>query len=118
MILTDEFSTSAGDGFPAALQDARRGPTFGVRSNGAGGTVTSYAFGVFSEALSSATIAMHHRQHPVMADGNPTSNYVENVGVQPDIPYEFMTMENLRMGGRPFVEAFSQAIADHIRASR
>jgi len=118
MVITDEFSTSAADGFPAALQDARRGPIFGKRSNGAGGTVLDFASGVFSEASSRATVGMHHRQRPVTADGYPTSSYVENVGVHPDIPYEFMTVENLMNGGRPFVEAFSKAIADHIRSSR
>ena len=33
MVMTDEFSTSAADGFPAILQDARRGPIFGYRTN-------------------------------------------------------------------------------------
>ncbi len=50
MVITDEFSTSAGDGFPAALQDARRGPIFGYRTNGAGGSVLNFFTGLYSEA--------------------------------------------------------------------
>jgi len=115
MIMTDEFSTSAGDGFPATLQDARRGPIFGYRTNGAGGSVRDFAIGLYSEASTRSTIALQHRQRPVVVEGYATSNYVENVGVQPDIPYDFMTMENLMTQGRPFVEAFSKAIAEHIR---
>lgn len=118
MVMTDVFSTSAGDGFPAALQDANRGPIFGTRTNGAGGTVFDFDSGVYSEASSRATAGMHHRRNPVVASGYPTSSYVENVGVQPDIYYDFMTLENLRTGGRPFVDAFSRAIADHVRSSR
>jgi C-terminal processing protease CtpA/Prc len=118
IVMTDVFSTSAADGFPAALQDANRGPIFGTRTNGAGGTVFDFSTGVYSEATSRSTAGMHHRRNPVVAPGYPTSNYVENVGVQPDIYYDFMTLENLRTGGRPFVDAFSRAIADHIRSAR
>ena len=39
LVLTDEFSTSAGDVFPALLQDAGRGKLFGYRTAGAGGSV-------------------------------------------------------------------------------
>lgn len=118
MLLADEFSTSAGDVLPAAIQDARRGPIFGMRTNGAGGNVVDIPVGIFSEATTRATLSLMNRREPVVADGFPTSPYVENVGVQPDIPYNFMTIENQRNAGRPFVEAFSRAIADHIRSSR
>jgi Peptidase family S41 len=117
MLMTDEFSTSAADGFPAMLQDARRGPIFGYRTNGAGGTVQDFSTGLYSEAVTRSTIALQHRQRPIVVEGYPTSNYVENVGVQPDIPYDYMTLENLLTQGRPFVEAFSKAIAEHIRSN-
>jgi len=118
MVITDVFSTSAGDGFPAVLQDANRGPIFGMRTNGAGGTVFDFATGIYSEATSRSTAGMHHRRNPITATGYPTSSYVENVGVHPDIAYDIMTIDNLRTGGRPFVDAFSKAIADHIRSVR
>ncbi len=117
IVMTDVFSTSAADGFPAVLQDANRGPIFGTRTNGAGGTVWTLYTGVYSEAISRSTAAMHHRRNPITAPGYPTSNYVENVGVQPDIYYDIMTLENLRTAGRPFVDAFSKAIAEHIRTA-
>ena len=115
MVMTDEFSTSAADGFPAALQDARRGPIFGYRTNGAGGTVQDFPTGLYSEGYTRSTIALQHRQRPVVVEGYPTTNYVENVGVHPDLPYDYMTLENLLNQGRPFVEAFSKAIAEHVR---
>lgn len=117
MILTDEFSTSAGEGFPAAMQDAQRGPIFGMRTNGAGGTTGSFPTGVFSESFVTHTTAMHHRRQPVVTPDYPTTNYVENVGVRPDIPYDFMTRENLLDAGRPFVRAFTEAMVEHIRRS-
>jgi C-terminal processing protease CtpA/Prc len=118
MVLIDEFSTSAADAFPAVLQDARRGPLFGMRTRGAGGTIRSYRFGVFSEAFTSATIAMHHRLQPVVTSDYPTAPYVENIGVRPDIEYDYMTLDNLLNGGSQFVSAFTAAMLEHIRSAR
>jgi hypothetical protein len=118
MVLVDEFSTSAADAFPAVLQDNRRGPLFGWRTNGAGGTTGSFRTGVYSEFSASHTIAMHHRKEPVITPDYPPTHYVENVGVRPDIEYDFMTRENLVTGGRPFVEAFTAAMVEHIRKNR
>ena len=44
----------------------------------------------------------------------PTAPYIENVGVRPDIYYDYMTAENLATGGVPFVRAFTAAIVDTI----
>ncbi len=118
MVLVDEFSTSAADAFPAVMQDNQRGPLFGWRTNGAGGTTGSFRAGVYSEFSASHTIAMHHRKAPVSTPDYPTAHYVENIGVRPDIEYDFMTRENLVSGGRPFVEAFTAAMVEHIRRSR
>ncbi len=43
IVLVDEFSISAGDIFPAMLQDNRRGPLVGTRTNGAGGSIQRLA---------------------------------------------------------------------------
>jgi C-terminal processing protease CtpA/Prc len=117
MVLIDEFSTSAADAFPAVIQDARRGPLFGMRTRGAGGTVESFDFGIFSEATASANIAMHQRLQPVVTPDYPTAPYVENIGVRPDIDYDHMTVDNLLSGGRQFVDAFTGAMLEHIRSS-
>lgn len=118
MILADEFSTSAADGFTAVLQDAARGPVFGMRTRGAGGSIGSFAFGIFSEASASATLTMHHRNHPVVTAEYPTAPYVENIGVRPDIQFDYMTLENLLSGGRVFTAAFTAAMVEHLERNR
>jgi hypothetical protein len=114
IVVTDEYSTSAADAFPAVLQDAARGPIFGFRTNGAGGTIGSWDSGPYSEVYSSATIAMHHRRAPVSNPGYPTTNYVENAGVYPDIPHDYMSLDNLLQGGTPFRDAMTEAILNEI----
>ena len=39
------------------------------------------------------------------APGFPASRYIENVGVRPDIEYDFQTRENLLSNGTPFADA-------------
>ena len=39
----------------------------------------------------------------------PPSPYIENIGVRPDIMFDYMTRENLITGGAPFVQAFTDA---------
>jgi hypothetical protein len=46
--------------------------------------------------------------------GYPTSPYVENVGVHPEIPLEYMTKENLLTRGGPYVREFSRIIVEQI----
>lgn len=116
MMLIDDFSTSAADAVPAIFQDAGRGPLFGYRTNGAGGAVSIFDTGVFSEATPRVTLSLMVRPKAISAAGYPTTHYIENVGVHPDIPYDFMTVENLRSGRRLFTEAFTRAIVQHINA--
>ena len=52
------------------------------------------------------------------AGGYPVSPYIENVGVHPEIEVDYMTRENLIQRGRPFVNAFTEAMADHIRKNK
>ncbi len=118
MVMTDVFSSSGADVFPAGIQDANRGIVFGTRTNGAGGNVFNFDTGIYSEASSRATLGLMTRRNPMVTYGYPTSSYIENVGVHPDVYADIMTLENLRTAGRPFVEAFSRAIAEHIRNSR
>lgn len=118
IVLTDEFSISAGDIFPAMMQDNRRGPIVGARTSGAGGSVSLWDVGMYSELVSSNTNSLVVRKEPIVTNEYPVAPYIENIGVRPDIPLEFMTRENLRQNGRPFVDGFTQIIVDHIRASR
>jgi hypothetical protein len=118
MVLIDEFSISAADGFAAVLQDNKRALFFGWRTNGAGGTTGSFPVGIFSEGSASHTIAMHYRRDPVVTPEYPVTHYVENVGVRPDIEFDYMTVDNLVSNGRVFVDAFTAAMLEHIRKNQ
>jgi len=115
IVLVDEFSISAGDIFPAMLQDNQRGPLVGTRTNGAGGSISGWPAGPYSEAFTTNTNVLVTRIAPVQVPGYPTNHYIENVGAHADIPVDYMTRQNLLAGGRPFVEAFTGAIVDQVR---
>ncbi|MBI3680064.1 MAG: PDZ domain-containing protein [Acidobacteria bacterium] len=118
IMLVDEFSTSTADSVPAMIQDAGRGLIFGMRSNGAGGTNTSFLAGAFSEGFAGMTLGLMVRPKMIVTSDYPTTRYIENVGVRPDIEYDYMTRENLLQRGQLYVEAFTEAILRHIEASR
>jgi hypothetical protein len=118
LILIDEFSASFGDYTAAVLQDAMRGPLFGWRTNGAGGLVSGQPNGHFSEAFATYTIALGVRNRFVGSDEFGTTNYLENIGVPPDIPFDYMTRANLLSGGRVFTDAFTAAIVAEIGGAR
>ncbi len=86
IVLTDEFSISAGDIFPAMMQDNRRGPIVGTRTSGAGGSVSSWPAGMYSELVSSNTNSLVVRKAPIVTSEYPPAPYIENIGVRPDIP--------------------------------
>jgi peptidase S41-like protein len=117
IVLIDEFSTSAGDIFPAMMQDNNRGPLVGTRTNGAGGSISSWSAGPLTEGMVSNTNTLVIRKDYVAnAPELPPNRYVENTGVRPDIMIDRMTRDNLMNAGRPFVEAFTKALTDHIRS--
>jgi hypothetical protein len=111
LLLTDEFSTSAADSFAAVLQDSGVAKLFGYRTAGAGGNVVSTPAGFFSEGGVSVSQMLTVRPSVQSAPGFPASRYIENVGVRPDIEYDYQTRENLLRNGAPFVEAFLKAAA-------
>ena len=108
MVLTDEFTLSAGDIIAAILQDNHRGSLFGMRTNGAGGSVVSFNCTAFTESKCTITVSLVNRGTLVTGTEFPPSPYIENVGVRPDIVADYMTRANLVSGGAPFVHAFTQ----------
>ncbi|MBI3680063.1 MAG: hypothetical protein HY235_06660 [Acidobacteria bacterium] len=118
MLLVDEMTASGGDMFAATIQDNQRGLLFGMRTMGAGGSVSGYAAGVYSEGFTSLTESLMIRSAKVQPAGYPASSYIENVGVHPDIEADYMTRDNLILDGRLFVRQFVDAMVDHIRRSR
>lgn len=109
LLLTDEFTTSAGDIFAAVLQDNNRAKLFGQRTAGAGGNTVTGSVGFFSEGSAAVTQMMLVRPKTVSIQGFPTTRYLENVGVHPDIPYDYQTRNNLINEGRQYVVDFTNA---------
>jgi Peptidase family S41/PDZ domain len=118
IVLVDEFSTSAGDIFPAMLQDNKRGPLVGARTNGGGGAVSTWPAGFYSESLATNTNTLVVRLEPIYTPDLPAAPYIENIGARPDVRLEFMTRENLLTRGRPFVEGFTRILVNHIRTTQ
>jgi hypothetical protein len=114
ILLVDDFTISAGDIFAAMLQDNRRGALVGTRTNGAGGSISTWPAGFYSESTASNTNSLVTRIAPVAVEGYPRSHYIENIGAHADIHLDYMTRENLLTGGRPFVEAFTDIVVEQI----
>ena len=117
MVLVYEFSASGADAFPAILQDNHRGPLFGMRTMGAGGTVTSFTGTAYTESIIRITTSLMNRANPVVTAEFPPAPDVENIGVRPDIVEDYMTRANLIGGGAPYVQAFTSAIVNLVQNS-
>ena len=114
IVLVDEYSISAGDIFPAMIQDNKRAPIVGMRTSGGGGSVSSWQTGFYSESVASNTNTLVVRNHPIQTPEFPAAPYIENIGVRPDIPLDFMTRSNLMTGGQSYVNQFTQIITSQI----
>ena len=115
LVLTDEFSASGGDMLPAILQSNNRGPIFGWRTMGAGGSVVGFSGPAFTESFFRITVSLMNRGHVVNTPDFPPAPYVENIGVRPDVTVDYMTRANLMSAGAPFVQAFTQAIENLVK---
>lgn len=115
IILIDEFSISAADIFPSMMQDNGRALLVGARSSGGGGSVSGWPTGFYSESISANTNTLVVRRNPIVTSEYPPAPFVENIGARPDIPLNYMTTDNLVRGGRPFVNRFSEILAEQIR---
>ena len=118
LVLIDEFSASAADAFPAVLQDANRALMFGRRTAGGGGLVYPKPVGIYSEAYASLSISLGVRVKESRFPDIPPTRYLENAGAWADFDYDIMTEANLLNNGRPFVDAFTQKIVEHIARSQ
>lgn len=117
MLLVDEFSLSTADSVANMIQSSYRGLLYGMRTNGAGGNNTTYDAGPFSEGTAGMTIGIQTRKLPVATPDYPTSIYIENIGVRPDVVNDYMTRENLLQNGAPFVRSFLARMASYVRQS-
>ena len=108
------------DAVAEIVQDVRRGWLYGTRTDGAGGNNTTFDAGSYSEGLTGMTLALQTRQYKVSNafSGYPYTEYIENVGVWPDVPIEYMTKDNLLQNGVPFLTSVLQHLAYEIRKIR
>jgi hypothetical protein len=113
LLLTDEFTASAAEMLSAIFQDAQRGPVFGWRTTGAGGSIIGFEVTTYTEGIGTMTASLANRGRMIQTPDYPPAPYIENIGVRPDIVFDFMTRENLIAGGRPFASAFTSAIVQH-----
>ena len=65
-----------------------------------------------TEAMTTVSASLMIRRNPVATSEYPTAPYIENIGVRPDIYYDYMTRENLMSGGADFVRAFTRAVVE------
>jgi len=110
LMLTDEFSASGGDMLPAIFQTNHRGPILGWRTMGAGGSVVAFNGPAFTESIFRITVSLMNRGEVITTPDFPPAPYVENIGVRPDIPVDYMTRANLMSGGTAFVQSFIAAV--------
>jgi hypothetical protein len=110
LMLTDEFSASGGDMLPAIFQTNDRGPVFGWRTMGAGGSVVGFTGPAFTESIFRVTVSLMNRGEIIQTPDFPPAPYIENIGVRPDIAVDYMTRDNLMTNGASFVQRFIQAV--------
>ena len=115
MVMVDEFSASGADMFPAIIQDNERGPIFGMRSMGAGGSVVGFNATAYTESFFRVTVSLMNRGHLIHTPEFPPAPYIENIGVRPDIIQNYMTRTNLLTGGASYVQAFTAAIVSLVQ---
>ena len=115
MVMVDEFSASAADMLPAIIQDNHRGPIFGMRTMGAGGSVVGFNATAFTESFFRVTVSLMNRGHLIQSPEFPPAPYIENIGVRPDIVQDYMTRTNLLTAGSSYVQAFTAAIVSLVQ---
>ena len=110
IVLTDNYTLSAGEAFAMFLQDNNRGRIVGTTTDGGGGNVNSYSNATaYSEGNTRITQSVLERLNPVQVPGFPSLGYYDGVGIYPDYWLDFMTVANLNSSGAEFLkEALAQ----------
>jgi hypothetical protein len=87
----------------------------GSRTNGGvGDVVDDFNATIYSEGSTRWTESIEVRARPVQTPGYPSTTFIENVGVYPDVIADYMTLDNLQHRGTTFVAGFSTAISNLI----
>jgi hypothetical protein len=118
MLLTDEITASAAEWFAATMQDNQGALLFGARTMGAGGNVNDYPVTTYSFSTATVTESLMSRKNSIVTQDFPTANYIENIGVRPDVQQQYMTIDNLKNKGATFVQAFSDTMVQYINSKK
>jgi C-terminal processing protease CtpA/Prc len=118
MVLTDELSYSAAEAFAAIMQDNGRALLYGMHTDGAGGSPSDFAVGVYMEAAASIAQTKIIRKAPIKTGSYPAAPYIENIGVLPDHVYDYMTTDNLLQKGQPLVTDFTRTMVNYINSQK
>ena len=110
LVLVDDFTVSSAENMAMFLQQEGRATAMGMRTAGGGGTPELFRAGTYGEGITRISRSEVVRLKPVSTPGFPATDYVENVGVYPEIAADYMTRENLLNGGAQFIQAFSDAV--------
>jgi hypothetical protein len=113
VLLVDQNTACAAEAFAAVFQDNQRGIVAGVTTQGVGGEISARVRGSrYSESLMSFPDSLLVRTQPRGYTGHPI--YIQNIGITPDVPLNYMTTANLIGNGGPFVNAFTAVITQQI----
>jgi len=111
LMLINEWSISTADMTPAPLQDAKRVVMFGGTTCGAGGNVETTSVIGHSDFRISQTESLTVRPIAVMTDSGVPTNYLENVGVIPDVPY-YITVDDFVNGYQGYKKAIEDTMME------
>jgi hypothetical protein len=118
MVVVDDRSASAAELFASVMQDNGRATVFGYRTSGAGGAVSSYPGGVYSETGVSLAWTVLIRKENIGGTEYPSAPYIENIGVRPNRTEDYMTEDNLLNKGSTYVKNMFDAMVEYINSKR
>jgi C-terminal processing protease CtpA/Prc len=106
------MTASAAEIFASTVQDNQLAKLFGYPTMGAGGSPEGINIGIYSEGYTYVTRALAVRSSSVVTPEYPTSPYIENIGVRPNLLNDLETTDNLLDNGAIFQKAFIKAASD------
>jgi hypothetical protein len=74
--------------------------------------------GFYSESSATNTNTLVVRKAPIVTPDLPAAPYVENIGVRPDVPLDYMTRDNLLNNGKTFVDQFTAILVNQIQPAQ
>lgn len=118
VLLIDDLSSSAAEGFAAIVQDNRRAMLYGYRTGGLGGAVLSTSVGFYMEARARYTYSILIRNALPAVPGYPDEPYIENIGVHPDKVSDTATVEFIATKGKAWMEKMVADAAEYVNSKK